>query len=67
VPPGRCISESFIYTLNAEEILYIHIMPDAFVAFCYFLAGSLIKLERSVEGTEIWPDDAWINLKRSME
>ena len=38
-----------------------------FIAFFYFLAEILIELKRAVEGTEIGPDDALINLKRSME
>jgi len=37
------------------------------MAFFYILAGILIKLERAVEGTEIGPDDASINLMRSIE
>jgi len=37
-----------------------------FIAFVYFLAGILIKLERAVEGTEIGLDDASINLKGSI-
>jgi len=72
VHSGRYILQ-FIHTLNAEEILYIRRMPDTFVecpmhsiAFVYFLAGILIKLERAVEETEIGPDDALINIK-SME
>ena len=38
-----------------------------FIAFCYFPAGILMKLKTAMEGTEIGPYDASINLKRSME
>jgi len=43
-------------------------MLDPFYSFLlYSLAGILIKLESAVEITEIGPDEASINLKRSME
>ena len=54
----------FIYTLNGEKSCTFTESLVHFIAFCYFLAVILIKLERAVEGTEIGRDDASINIKR---